>query len=89
MGEYFLREEIKGKLIIPEFQGNIEYKKIFSEGEKMERYLHTGIRVKVIEEIKAFAVKYDIQKVILFGSRARGDYRERSDIDLAIKGGCR
>lgn len=53
----------------------------------MERYLNTGIKVKVIEEIKAFAVKYDIQKVILFGSRARGDYRERSDIDLAIKGG--
>ena len=53
----------------------------------MERYLNTGIKVKVIEEIKAFAVKYDIRKVILFGSRARGDYRERSDIDLAIKGG--
>lgn len=26
------------------------------------------------------------QKVILFGSRARGDHRERSDIDLAIYG---
>lgn len=33
------------------------------------------------------AVKYDIQKVILFGSRARGDYRDQSDIDLAVKGG--
>ena len=24
----------------------------------------------------------------LFGSRARGDYREASDIDLAIEGAC-
>ncbi|WP_353962901.1 nucleotidyltransferase domain-containing protein [Ruminococcus sp.] len=27
------------------------------------------------------------QKVILFGSRARGDNWERSDIDLAVSGG--
>lgn len=27
------------------------------------------------------------KKVILFGSRARGDYRERSDIDLGVSGG--
>ena len=26
-------------------------------------------------------------KVILFGSRARGDYKEKSDIDLAFMGG--
>ncbi|MCP5491978.1 MAG: nucleotidyltransferase domain-containing protein [Chlamydiales bacterium] len=26
----------------------------------------------------------NIDKILLFGSRARGDYRERSDIDLAI-----
>ena len=30
---------------------------------------------------------YNIQKVILFGSRARGDYHEGSDIDLAVLGG--
>ena len=50
-------------------------------------YLNTGIKINVIEEIKSFAIKHDIQKVILFGSRARGDYKERSDIDLAITGG--
>ena len=33
------------------------------------------------------AKQYDVHKVILFGSRARGDYRERSDIDLAFSGG--
>ena len=28
----------------------------------------------------------DVKKVILFGSRARGDERERSDIDIAVVG---
>lgn len=46
-----------------------------------------GIREIVLEEIKAFAKKYDIDKVILFGSRARGDYHRTSDIDLATTGG--
>ena len=31
--------------------------------------------------------KYDIQKVILFGSRARGTHTDRSDIDIAVSGG--
>ena len=47
----------------------------------------TGIKQKVIEEIIDLAKKYHVEKVILFGSRARGDYRERSDIDLAFWGG--
>lgn len=47
----------------------------------------TGITEKVIEEIIALAKKYDIKKIILFGSRARGDYHRASDIDLAVYGG--
>lgn len=39
------------------------------------------------EGILALAKKHNIQKVILFGSRARGDNWQRSDIDLAITGG--
>ena len=46
-----------------------------------------GIGEKVLSEIKQLAMKYDISKVLLFGSRARGDYKERSDIDLAVTGG--
>ena len=43
---------------------------------------------KIIEnEIIELAKKYNIEKVILFGSRARGDNREDSDIDLALCGG--
>ena len=47
----------------------------------------TGIRQEVIREIQEFAKKYQVKKVILFGSRARGDFKEKSDIDLAVKGG--
>ena len=35
----------------------------------------------------ALAEECGLEKVILFGSRARGDHRERSDIDLAVSGG--
>ena len=47
----------------------------------------TGIKQIVIEEIIDLAQKYRVKKVILFGSRARGDFKERSDIDLAVQGG--
>ena len=40
----------------------------------------------ILEGIIVLAKQYDIQKVILFGSRARGDNWERSDIDLAVYG---
>ena len=46
-----------------------------------------SIRREVLEEIINLAKKYDIDKVILFGSRARGDYKRTSDIDLAVEGG--
>ena len=42
---------------------------------------------RVETEIIELAKKYNINKVILFGSRARGDNHERSDIDLAVTGG--
>ena len=47
----------------------------------------TGIKPQVLNEIKEYAVKHNIAKVILFGSRARGDYYRASDIDLAVCGG--
>jgi len=48
---------------------------------------HTGIKEQVQDEICRFAEKYQLKQVILFGSRARGDYRINSDIDLAVSGG--
>ncbi len=38
----------------------------------------------VLEQIKNLASKYQISKIILFGSRARKDNWQRSDIDLAV-----
>lgn len=41
---------------------------------------------KIYKDIITIANKYKADKVILFGSRARGDNRERSDIDIAVYG---
>lgn len=49
--------------------------------------MDTGISDRVIGEILELAKKHDIGKVILFGSRARGDFHRTSDIDLAVSGG--
>ena len=45
-----------------------------------------NLREEIKQQIIDLAKKYNLAKVILFGSRARGDNRERSDIDLAIAG---
>jgi predicted nucleotidyltransferase len=47
---------------------------------------NTGIRMKVVDELRMLAGEYGISRIILFGSRARGDYRRDSDIDLAVSG---
>ena len=49
--------------------------------------MDTGIKKQVLDEILMAAEKNNIEKVILFGSRARGEYRKTSDIDLAVSGG--
>lgn len=46
-----------------------------------------GIETQVINEIIDLAKSNEIEKVVLFGSRARGDYHRASDIDLAVCGG--
>ena len=43
--------------------------------EKVNRYIKI-----IINEIK----KYNPNKIILFGSRAREDYKKQSDIDIAV-----
>ena len=45
-----------------------------------------NLELGIQEDIIKLARKYQIEKVILFGSRARGDNREKSDIDLAVSG---
>ena len=48
----------------------------------------TGIKKVVMEEILNLAKKHGIKELILFGSRARGDFNRASDIDLAARGGA-
>ena len=48
---------------------------------------NTGIKERVQAEICRFAAQHQLYKVVLFGSRARGDYHRSSDIDLAVWGG--
>ena len=38
-------------------------------------------------EISRFARSAGVEKIVLFGSRARGNNTERSDVDLAVYGG--
>ena len=46
---------------------------------------NTGISERFIHELQSYCLKNDqIDKIVLFGSRARGDYHKSSDIDLAI-----
>lgn len=45
----------------------------------------TGISKRFISELQSYCSKNDqIEKIFLFGSRARGDYHRSSDIDLAV-----
>ena len=43
--------------------------------------------MSIIHRIETFAKECCLDRVILFGSRARGTNRERSDIALAVSGG--
>jgi predicted nucleotidyltransferase len=46
----------------------------------------SGLKPVVLEKIrKVFAAYPEINQVILYGSRAKGNYRRGSDIDLTIK----
>lgn len=47
----------------------------------------TGIIELVLDQIEELAVEYGIQRIVLFGSRARGDWKKTSDIDLAVLSG--
>lgn len=43
---------------------------------------------KVKTDLIELAQHYDVKKILLFGSRARGDNGEKSDVDIAVYG-CR
>ena len=41
---------------------------------------------EVISQVADLCRKYNAKEVILYGSRAKGTARERSDIDIAVSG---
>jgi predicted nucleotidyltransferase len=46
-----------------------------------------GLKSKTISKINAIFAKYpQVEEVLLYGSRAKGNFKNGSDIDLAIKG---
>lgn len=46
-----------------------------------------GLEASTLHKIRQIFSKYpDLEKVILYGSRAKGNYREGSDIDLCFYG---
>ena len=76
---------------------NMEYRRIDRKGVrcmKLQANIQTealleasGIKKELYCQILSLARKYRVEKLILFGSRARGDWRAASDIDLAVSGG--
>lgn len=46
-----------------------------------------GLKPQIIEDIKDILKKYpEVEKAVIFGSRARGNYRKGSDIDITLFG---
>jgi len=49
--------------------------------------MNCGLKKKELEKINNIFAKFDgVQEVILYGSRAKGNYKPGSDIDLTLKG---
>lgn len=47
--------------------------------------MNFGLSAEILDWLRAVFVRYpDIDRVLIFGSRARGNYRNASDIDLAV-----
>ena len=46
-----------------------------------------GLKTSTINQINTVFARYDaVQEVVLYGSRAKGNYKRGSDIDLTLKG---
>jgi uncharacterized protein len=54
-----------------------------------ENITQFGLKETTIAGLKSVFAHYpEIEKAILYGSRAKGNYRPGSDIDLTLKGDC-
>ena len=48
--------------------------------------VHYNLPKRIETELALMAEKYNISKITLFGSRARGDNTAKSDVDIAVYG---
>ena len=48
--------------------------------------VHYDLPKRIQDDLALMAEKYNITKIILFGSRARGDNNAKSDVDIAVYG---
>ena len=47
-----------------------------------------GLSAQTLQKIRDVFVRYpQVEEAVLYGSRARGDYKNGSDIDLTLRGG--
>lgn len=49
--------------------------------------MNCNLSERITRELSAYAKRHAVDKVVLFGSRARGTNTERSDVDIAVYGG--
>ncbi|MEL6350218.1 MAG: nucleotidyltransferase domain-containing protein [Cyanobacteria bacterium J06627_28] len=55
--------------------------------DKEELSVHCGLKTHVIEQIRSVLNAHPaVESAILYGSRAKGNFREGSDIDLTLTG---
>jgi uncharacterized protein len=48
--------------------------------------MNFGLKEETINKINSVFIKYqEVEEVIIYGSRAKGNYRDGSDIDLTIR----
>ena len=55
-------------------------------GTQLTTYTENGVKImdEVLQQIQQIAIKYKVEKIVLFGSRARGDHSPVSDYDIAV-----
>ena len=47
-----------------------------------------GLSAQTLKKVRDVLVRYpQVEEAVLYGSRARGDYKNGSDIDLTLRGG--
>ncbi len=53
----------------------------------IEGKIEYGLSLKIIKEINTVFRKFEeVEKAVLYGSRAKGNYKPGSDIDITLKG---